>query len=263
MKPAVRRERIVALVDERGRITVDALTELLGSSRETVRRDLGLLGDAGRLRKYHGGAMRLEVQREGPFAERMMAAVREKEAIARGAARLFAPGDTLFVDSGTTTLAFAQALVGRDVTVITNGFEIARVFGRGGGKAFMIGGAYRDDLGETTGPLAIAQIERFRAAHAVITVGGLSANGVMDFEPEEAEIARTMIAQARTLTVLADASKLGRDATFEVCPLDVIDRLVTDRLPESRLAETMALAAVEVIVAAPHASDQSDDDREE
>ena len=250
MKPVLRRERIVALVQERERMTVDALAALLACSRETVRRDLAMLGDAGRVRKYHGGAMLIDVHREGPFVDRMMDAAREKRAIARTAAGLFAAGDTLFVDVGTTTFIFAKALAGRaDVTVITNGLDIAHVVGEGGAKTFMIGGEYRAALGETTGLLAIEQIGRFHAAHAVITVGGINRDGAMDFQLEEAQIARAMIAQARTLTVLADASKLGRDGLFQVCPLEVIDRLVTDRPPDSRMADALALASVEVILA--------------
>lgn len=260
MKPALRRERIVALIHEHEheRMTVDALAGLLGISRETVRRDLTILGDAGRIRKYHGGAMRIDGHREGPFVDRMMDAAREKRAIARTAAELFTPGDTLFVDVGTTTFIFAQALAGRsDLTVITNGLDIARVVAEGGGKTFMIGGEYRAALGETAGPLAIEQIERFHAAHAVITVGGISSDGAMDFQLEEAQVARAMIAQARTLTVLADASKLGRDGLFQVCPLDVIDRLVTDRAPSPRLADALALASIEVIVAERRTSGQN------
>ncbi len=85
------------------------------------------------------------------------------------------------------------------------------------------------DASEAVGPLAIEQVRRFRADHVVLTVGALHAvRGIMDYNIDEAEIARAMIDQAAALTVLADASKLGRSALFEVCPIERVHRLVTD-----------------------------------
>jgi DeoR family glycerol-3-phosphate regulon repressor len=252
MKPDHRRERIVDIVRERARMTVEDLAELLGSSRETIRRDLSQLADDGRLRKFHGGAALPEPHREGPFADRMGEAVREKRAIAAVASVLFPPGSTLFIDVGTTTQMFAEALAGRpDLTVITNGIAIARTLGESGTKVFGIGGEYRADTGEMLGAFAVEQIGRFFATHAVITVGGLSARGAMDFQLDEAQIARAMIAQARIITVIADSSKLQRDALFQVCPLADIDRLIVDCRPDIELAAALETAGVEVIIAPP------------
>lgn len=249
-KPDARRERIVEIVHQRERVSVDQLAALLGSSRETVRRDLSLLSDARRIRKYHGGAMMPDAMKEGPLAHRLQVAVSQKTAIARAAAALFDAGDTIFVDMGTTTLSFAHALVERPgLTVITNGPEIARVAAEGGAKVFVIGGEYRSDFGEMAGPLAVEQIERFHAAHAVITIGALAENGPMNFQLEEAQIARAMIAQARSVTVLADRSKLGKAALFQVCPLATLDRLVIDHAPDAAMMAALDAAEVEVIVA--------------
>jgi DeoR family glycerol-3-phosphate regulon repressor len=252
MKPDHRRERIVEMVRERARITVEDLAELLGSSRETIRRDLSQLADDGRLRKFHGGATLPEPHREGPFADRMAESVREKRAVAAAAASLFPPGSTLFIDVGTTTQMFAEALAGRpELTVITNGVAIAKILGESGTKVFGIGGEYRADTGEMLGALAVEQIGRFYATHAVITVGGLSQRGAMDFELDEAQIARAMITQARVITVIADSTKLQRDALFQVCPLDSIDRLVVDRQPDADLTQALEAAGVEIIIATP------------
>jgi len=240
----------MALVQERERVSVDELAELLDSSRETLRRDLGLLADAGRIRKFHGGAALPDLGQEGPFAQRMLTAVQEKRAIAQAAAQLFGKGDTIFVDTGTTTLIFAQALAHRPgVTVITNGLEIGRTIADAGGKVFIVGGEYRPELGETVGPLAVEQIERFHAAHAVLTAGAIGVGGPMDFELEEAQVARAMIAQARSVTILADSSKLDRAALFQLCPLSRITRLVVDAAPSEALAAALGDAGVEVLIA--------------
>ena len=250
MRPDDRRERIVEVVRERARMTVEDLAELLGSSRETIRRDLSQLADDGRLRKFHGGAALPEPHREGPFADRMGESVREKRAIAAVAAGLFPPGSTLFIDVGTTTQIFAEALAGRPgLTVITNGVAIAKILGDSGVTVFGIGGAYHPETGEMLGPLAVEQIGRFHAGHAVITVGGLTKRGAMDFQIDEAQVARAMVGQARFITVIADSSKLHRDALFQVCPLETIDRLVVDRPPDAEFAAALDAAGIEVIVA--------------
>ncbi len=252
MKPEMRRERIVDRVRECERISVEALADWLGSSRETIRRDLTWLADAGRIRKYHGGAALAEVHREGGFAARLVEAVHEKRAIAAAAAALFPAGSTIFIDVGTTTLMFADALSGRtDVTVITNGMDIGRKLVSSGVKVFIIGGELNPETAESAGPLAVEQVGHFHASDVVITVAGLNTGGAMDFQLDEAQIARAMIKRARMLTVIADASKLGRDALFQVCALEEIDRLVVDRAPESVLAEALANAGVRVIVAPP------------
>lgn len=116
----------------------------------------------------------------------------------------------------------------------------------------MIGGEFRPDSTQNVGTLALEQITRFNAEHAVITIGALNEDGAMDFSIEEAEIARAMVAQARQLTVIADSSKLERRGLFKVFPLERIDRLVIDRQPGPELAAALHKAQVEVhVVPAP------------
>ncbi len=247
MSPETRRERLLEMVRAEGRATTETLAASLNASRETVRRDLAELSRRGRLRKVHGGALAAEV-REGAFSARMSERTAEKRVIARLAAGLFGPGDTLFLDVGSTTVLLAEALAARPgLTVITNGVELARILGASA-KVFLIGGEYRAEAGETVGALTTAQVAGFYAAHAVITVGGLSQAGAMDFALEEAEIARAMIAHARSLTVVADHSKFDREALFRVCPLAEIDRLVSDGEPPPALLGALADAGVELIL---------------
>ena len=136
--------------------------------------------------------------------------------------------------------------------MITNSLLIAGSVGASGNRAFMIGGEYRPESEQNVGALAIEQIARFNAEHAVITIGALNGDGAMDFSIEEAEIARAMIAQARQLTVIADSSKLGRRALFQVFPLSRINRLVVDRKPTGELWEALQQARVEVHEAPAH-----------
>ncbi|KAF1024583.1 MAG: HTH-type transcriptional repressor GlcR [Pseudomonas sp.] len=248
MRPNERRQHILELLRQRERISVDELSRTLGSSQETIRRDLADLADAGQVTKFHGGAsLPPRGEHENAFQTRMNEFAQEKRAVARYAAGLYAPGDSLLIDTGTTTLLFARELARLNrITVITNSLQIAESIGASGNRVFMIGGEYRPESNQNSGPLALEQIVRFNAEHAVITIGALSVDGAFDFSIEEAEIARAMIARARYLTVIADSSKLGRSALFQVFPLERIDRLIIDRKPVGELANALARANVEV-----------------
>ncbi len=253
LKPEERRQRIAAVVREASRASVDELADLLDISRETVRRDLTLLSDEGVLRKIHGGAVHFQTARESPLDDRKAAARPEKMAIARRAAALFEAGDSIFIDAGTTTSYFAEALgkIG-SFAVITNSVVIAAELWNAAHRSdvYLLGGKYFGDGQEVLGPLAVEQIRTLHADHVVLTIGGMDIDGkCMDFNAEEAFIARTMIARARHVTVLADSSKLERNALFQVCDAGDIDRLVTDIAPSRQLAEALKSAGVDVIIA--------------
>ncbi|MBP7002935.1 DeoR/GlpR family DNA-binding transcription regulator [Amaricoccus sp.] len=252
LKPLERRERISAIVRQASRASVDELAERLNISRETVRRDLALLSEQGRIRKVHGGAVESQTARESPLDDRRAAARPEKTAIAAAAAALFRPGDSLLIDAGSTTTLFAEALgkVG-SFSVITNSVAVAAELWGAPHKSdvYVLGGRYAGDGQEMLGPLTVEQIRTLRADHAVLTIGGMDEDGnCMDFNAEEAFVARAMIASAREVTVVADSSKLGRHALFQVCDAGKLDRLVTDRAPSQLLGEAMRAADVEVIV---------------
>ncbi|NWA01697.1 DeoR/GlpR family DNA-binding transcription regulator [Pseudomonas gingeri] len=248
MRPNERRQHILELLRQRERISVDELARTLHTSQETIRRDLTELAENGQVTKFHGGAsLPPSGEHENAFQTRMNEFSQEKRAVARYAAGLYAPGDSILIDTGTTTLFFARELARLNrITVITNSLLIAEAMGVSGNRVFMIGGEFRPESNQNSGSLALEQIARFNAEHAVVTIGALSADGAFDFSIEEAEIARAMIARARYLTVIADSSKLGRRALFQVFPLERIDRLIIDRKPIGELAEALARAQVEV-----------------
>jgi len=249
--PEERRNRILARLALQQEVSVNDLADDLQVSRETIRRDLGRLAEHGLVRKVHGGALNVPAALEPPLHSRESVHRAEKRIIARLAAPLFKPGDTLFIDAGTTTTAFAKELTQiRDLTVITNSTDIARLIGleKNGSKVQVLGGEYCSEVAETRGPYVLEQIVQFQPDHAVRTVGAVDRRqGVFDFNMEEAAIARAMVRQARVTTVLADSSKLDRSALIKVCELRQISRLVTDRKPEPDFLSAMQNAAVQVI----------------
>lgn len=247
-----RHTKIVDIVAQKGRVSVEELARLHQVSHETIRRDLVSLDRSRLLRRFHGGAAALSADQEGPFSLRMTDHVEEKRRIARRAAALFTAGDSLFIDTGSTTHVFAEELARvQGLTVITNCQRIAQAASRSAGsEVLMIGGSYRAEARECLGPLAIEQIRRLHAAHCVLTIAGLDPEkGAMDFDIGEGEVARAMIERAESVTLLVDGSKFERRALMEVCGLDAIDRIVTDRAPPPALAAACRAAEVEVIIA--------------
>lgn len=249
--PEQRRTMIMDIAREKGRILVEDLVQQLSASSETIRRDLNQLAASGALRKFHGGACLPSLAEENPFSIRMSEQTAGKRAIARKAANLFGNGETMFIDTGTTTLFFAEELAHvSNLSVVTNSSAIAAALSGPANNVFLLGGLYQSDAGQTTGEATIEQISNFRAAHAILTIGAIHGrNGVMDFSLGEAQVARAMIEQADRVTIIADHSKVGRGAFAKVCPLDVIDRFVTDMRPPAETMDALLGAGIEVIIA--------------
>jgi len=233
MKPHARQIRIAEIIGREGEVSVEDMASRFEVSAETIRRDLALLVESGQAQKVHGGARRARLIVEGSFAERLDRQATAKNRIGRRLADAVEPGETLFIDTGSTTLAAAEFLAAiPQLTVITNSCRLAERLAQGGSDAaiYLLGGRYHGDNAETTGPGAIEQIGAFQADRAVLTVAAVLPDvGVMDASFEEAQVARAMIANARTLTVLADHTKFGRRAAFSVCKCGDIDHLVTDQ----------------------------------
>jgi DeoR/GlpR family transcriptional regulator of sugar metabolism len=247
VKPKQRQNGILDVVARDGEATVEALAAAFAVSAETIRRDLAQLAQSGVLQKVHGGARRLRLHAEGSFEERLSEDASAKAIIAAKLARIVQPGDTLFMDTGTTTLFCARELATvSGLTVITNSIRISDVLARGSGGAsvFVLGGWFNADNGETLGPMALEQVARFRADHAVLSVAALDAQGAMDADFDEAQIARAMAANATNVITVAQAAKLGRKAAYRVCALDEIDVLVCDIAPGDAFGAALDAAGV-------------------
>lgn len=255
MRPSQRHDEILSLINRSGEVTVEELAERLDVSRETIRRDLTKMDAEGLLRKYHGGARATNAQHEtheieGPFSFRMAENYEAKRKIAIAASRLVNADDSILIDTGSTTVVMADELVKiKSLIVVTNSHRIAAtVSANSSHKVFLIGGAYGADAGESLGPLALEQISKFRVRLAIITVGALDGDSLMDFDLQETEVAKAMIERADTLVVLADHTKFEKKAIFEVAPLSRVDWVVTDRQPSPRMQAILREANVQLAV---------------
>lgn len=250
MKPHERQPQIEAIIRREGEVSVEMLAARFDVSFETIRRDLGFLAEQGRIQKVHGGARRPQLIRESSHEEREVTAADAKSAIGRRLADAIIPGETLFIDTGSTTLAAAEALaVIPNLTVITNSCRLAERLARASEDAIihLLGGRYGLDNSQTTGVAVIEQLQTFRADHAILTVAALDPQeGAMDASLDEAQVARAMIRNARSVTILADSSKFGRQAAFAICATEDVDLIISDAQLDKAHREALREKGVEL-----------------
>ena len=239
-----RHGEILRILDGEGMMSVATLADRLGVSAETVRRDLRPLAARGAIVKMHGAVGLAGSGGEAPFERRMRENAEAKQAVARALAATVRDGDSLMIDTGTTTSFLARALVRHErLTVVTNSTDAARVLSsRSGNRVFLTGGEMRGDSGAMLGSEAVAFVGRFSATLAVISAGGLDCSGVSDFDPDEADFARAVLARGHRRVVVTDATKFGRRALVSVCGFDALDEVFSDRAPPPEIGEAATTA---------------------
>lgn len=248
-----RRNRILEVLKEKRFISVNELHDELRVSRETIRRDINRLTAESRLIKTHGGAQ--SMGREEPaFAKRMSANLDAKRAIGIRAADLAPDNATVIIDSGTTCLCAAEALMERrNLTVITNDIHVAgKLADRNGNRVLMLGGELVAGESATMGRDGTAMLVNYFADVAFIGISAMSDDGILsDYTREAAALRETMISQARTPVLVGDHDKFGWTAGTRVNGMERVRHLVTDRKLQPGLAKTLKSAGIKVIIARP------------
>jgi DeoR family transcriptional regulator, glycerol-3-phosphate regulon repressor len=252
MRHSKRHSEILRIVREEGTCTIAGLAARLDVSLETIRRDVKPLSQEGELLKMHG-AVTLQYQvGEAPFERRMRDYAEAKRAIAVQAARRIEDGDSVMLDTGTTTSLLGRELLKKHgLTVVTNSSDIARTLATvNGNTVYMAGGELRGDNGAAFGRSAIEFISHFKVRHAFISIGALdAATGPMDYSLEEAEFARTVLTRGENRIVVTDHSKFGRAALVKVCDFAAVDVLIADRAPPRDLSAALEHGGVELVLA--------------
>jgi DeoR family transcriptional regulator, fructose operon transcriptional repressor len=249
--PAERHRRIQELLREHRVVRVSVLSESMGVSEVTIRRDLEALERLGLLERTHGGAVATHWMRSEPgYLEAISSNTEEKRAIGRAAAAMVEPGDALYLNGGTTTLEVFRHLQASGVKVVTNHVGIALEASERHAELLLLGGHYRAPSNSVVGPFATDALRRTHATKAFIGVEGIGiASGLTTPVAAEAEIAHLMIEQTHGIViVVADHSKIGTVADFVIAPLDRIDVLVVDAGASSELQDQLAEAGVDVVV---------------
>lgn len=248
-----RRRLIVDTLHRAGKVTVPKLAEQLQVSFPTVRADLTRLEKSGLLRRTHGGALPVEPARyEPPYSERERAHSEQKRTIARVAAAMIEPGETVLLDAGTTPFEIALEIrTRRDLTVVTNSLSTAWTLMENPAlEVILLGGLIQERRKATLGPLVVRQLEAMSFDKAFVGVSGIDAKAgltVVDFDA--AQVKAAMIRHARESIIVADSSKVGQIAFARIAPISTVGLLITDKDADSRCVRDLQDEGLEVRIA--------------
>jgi DeoR/GlpR family transcriptional regulator of sugar metabolism len=225
-----RRQRVLDLVSQRGFIALADLTKMIDASESTLRRDLDYWDQQGTLKRTHGGAIFVgDGQGLPALEERSASQLEEKREVAKAAAERIRDGDAILLDGGTTTLEVARLLVGRSLQIVTNSLPIANLFASGRETDLVILGGYvYPKTGVALGPLTVRMMEDVHVHQAIMSVGGITAKGLFNSNLLLVETERRMMRCADEVVVVADHTKIGRQALAFLCELSAVDTLVVD-----------------------------------
>ncbi|MDQ1258074.1 MAG: hypothetical protein QG656_2683 [Candidatus Hydrogenedentes bacterium] len=227
----IRHSRIVDHIGAREEASVQELARRFGVSVMTIRRDLLLLEQAGRVTRTHGGAILSKPRiAEFAFVERGERYAEEKRAIARAAAARIEPGHTVALDSGTTTLEVAKTLAGIErLTVLTSSLAIASVlYAHENIETVLLGGTPRRGSPDLTGWLTEQNLRQFHVDHAIVGADGVIRDGAYTSAVDLSRICQAVLASGASSMLVADHSKIGRPSFSRYAGLDAFDLIVTD-----------------------------------
>ena len=250
-----RRRRILQILEERGRVTVNELVGEFGVTTVTVRGDLDALAKARSLQRSHGGAVRLlSTSPDYPVRFKEALHQEEKARIGVAAARLVKPDQTVILDSGTTTRAVARALKNSSpgpFTVITNSLDISMdLADLPQASVILVGGLLRRVSRSFVGPQAEQMMRQIHADHLFLGVDGITLDaGPSTPDILEAQLNALMVQAANEVTIVGDASKFGRRSLSVICPIRSVSRVITDRGINPKTVQELEQVGVEVIVA--------------
>lgn len=243
MLTRARRELLLQRLKQDGQIVAKALSEQLGLSEDTIRRDLRELAREGLLQRVHGGALPLDLPPSpalGTFAERQRISSAAKPAIARAAAAMIEPGQVVFIDGGTTAVQLARQLPRElSATVVTHSPSVAvELVEHALIDVIMIGGRLFKHSIVAMGPAALEAIARIHADIYFMGVCSLHPEtGISTGDFDEAGIKRAISHAARRTVVLASPEKLDTAAPFQIAPLSRVDAIVVNAgVPDALLA---------------------------
>ncbi len=242
------------LLQQSGEISAENLCSVLKVSIATVRRDLDELDQRGLLRRTHGGAKNIEPLLYEPFhdssfREQMELHAAEKRRIAIAAADLIQDGETICLAPGTTTTEVVRSLRHRkNITVVVNSVNMAMELSQHEDlRVVVIGGALRPNWFSLVGPLTELAMQQIFPDKLFLGVTGIHPErGLSCRNADAASAIRVMIRNAKQTIVVADHSKLQAVSTYQICPVEDVDLLITDSEASAAMIETLRASGVEV-----------------
>jgi DeoR/GlpR family transcriptional regulator of sugar metabolism len=248
-----RQHRILRILQENPSVRVVELSEALGVSEATVRRDLDRMSQVGQIRRIHGGAVALaSTAPEAPVVQRSAENQEEKSRIGKAAAKLIHEGDTVFLGSGSTTLEVARNLAGREnITVITNALTVVTLLSQEEGINLIVTGGFvrRSEL-SFIGHLTELALRELHPQKVVMGMRAVSLNeGLTNDYMPEVSTDRVIIHAAPQVILVADHTKFGHVAAALVAPMSLVHTLVTDADIDPRVLANLRGVVKNIILA--------------
>jgi len=233
-------------------VRVEELTQQLGVSSATIRRDLGELEKLGELRRVYGGAVSTGGRLDEPlFDDKTSVAAAEKRRIAEAALNYIKPNETIYLDGGSTVLELARLLKDRsNITVVTNSLRAAVELAGRGPRLILVGGELRRLAQTTVGPLTRFMVQELHVDKAFMGTIGLSLEeGITTTDPTEAYTKELVMEHAREVILLADSTKAHKISFTRAGRLEKVRVLITDKQFDRKLSKDLRTKGMEVVFA--------------
>jgi len=252
LKTPERRNEIVQIINKKGRASVEELSKKFRVSVVTIRNDLSFLENRALIHRVYGGALtRNVVAFDTAIIEKQKLHAEEKRRIGAAAAKMIFDGDSVLIDSGTTTMEIAKNIKNRkELTVMTNAINIAtELAGIPGITVMLTGGTLREKSFSLVGPHAEAVLKEFYFDKLFLGVDGFDIDfGLTTPNFLEARLNRFMVEMAKEVIAVMDSSKFGRRSLSLIVKPDQIDKIITDNNIPKNYLEALQDLGIEVIL---------------
>jgi len=246
-----RLEKIIALLEKEDRLVTKNLPEILNTTSVTIRKDIAILEQRGLLKRTHGGAIKPRKLFHGlALNEKEKLNLEEKIRIAKKAAKLISEGDTIILDSGSTTSFIAKEIKQmKGITVITNAINIVSILLNSDIDVILIGGSLIKETSTLVGPLADDVLRKISADKLFIGVDGIDFEvGLTTPNILEANTSRVMMEMSGEIILVVDASKFGRRSLGVISKVSEVNSIITTKKLSENELKKFADYDVEVFI---------------
>ena len=244
-----RQNDILDLIKKHGQISVDELVDTFKVTPQTIRTDLNELKKAKKLIRVHGGARLINGHENVEYEARRQISASQKILIGEAAAAIIPDNTSLFINIGTTTEAFSDALFNhKGLMVITNNINVAsRLRLDENNEVIIAGGVVRSSDGGIVGEAAVDFIKNFKVDYAIIGSSAIDSDGsLLDFDFREVKVAQAIIENSRHVILVADSTKLELNAPVRIGHISQVDTFVTDVILDNEFREICRESEVQV-----------------
>ena len=235
MIKAERQDKVRQLLEEQGTVSVKEISDALGVSDMTIRRDLEELASLGEIERVHGGARSAQgrphamLRHEYSHSEKRTKHAEEKLQIARRAVELIEEGSTIFLGTGTTVEQMASMLPAFRLRIVTNSLSVFNLLeAREDCDLCLVGGMYRRRTAAFVGPTAEDTLRALGIDAAFIGANGILDGDVSTSNMDEGRIQQLAFSKADSRYLIADSSKIGKRDFYTFCRLDSLDAVVCE-----------------------------------